>query len=287
MSLFAYCLFYYLLAGLAMNVGYHRGLSHRSFVLNKTIERIFVTLGLPAGTPIQWVGNHRYHHAHSDEEGDPHSPVVSGFWYAHVGWYIGTRNPVICFLYSCAGPIRTIMDGWMRPRTNQQFNYLAQDISVDNYYRFISRPINFFFACLVHVIIFLGTSYYFWGATGVFAAWITSIVVYNVGDSIDSFSHLFGKRPFTLSSHARNNWILSILALGDGWHANHHTFPESARHGLLKGQFDWSWMIISFLKRLGLADGIIIPPEEKIKGKMKKIGESYLGGRLVRNKISR
>lgn len=84
-SVLVFILAYYLLAGLGVNLGYHRLLSHRSLRVPKWLERTLVILGLPAGTPIQWAGNHRYHHAHTDTELDPHSPVHQGFWYAHVG----------------------------------------------------------------------------------------------------------------------------------------------------------------------------------------------------------
>jgi hypothetical protein len=75
-----------------------------------------VILGLPAGTPVQWAGNHRYHHAHTDTPLDPHSPLHRGFWFAHVGWYIGSDNVALCILYSLAGPARMLVDAWMRPR---------------------------------------------------------------------------------------------------------------------------------------------------------------------------
>ena len=88
------CAGYYFGAGLAICIGYHRVLSHRSAVLSKGLERLFVTLGLPAGTPIQWAGNHRFHHAHADQPDDPHSPR-DGFWHAHNGWYIGRKDALL------------------------------------------------------------------------------------------------------------------------------------------------------------------------------------------------
>src|SRR5437773_1054920 len=101
-----YCLLYYFLAGLTINLGYHRCLAHRSLRLPRFLESVLITFGLPAGTPIQWAGNHRYHHRYADQENDPHSPRYGGFWHAHVGWYIGTANPWICIPYAFAGPLR-------------------------------------------------------------------------------------------------------------------------------------------------------------------------------------
>jgi len=111
LGLIAGFLGYHLMTGLAIGLGYHRVLTHRAVTLPRWFERFIITLGLPAGTPIQWAGNHRRHHAKTDQPGDPHSPVVDGFWFAHVGWYIQSRRPLVCLLYSLAGPLRTLYDG--------------------------------------------------------------------------------------------------------------------------------------------------------------------------------
>src|SRR5580698_7310169 len=115
----------YLAAGLGVNLTYHRSLSHGALQLPKWLERCLVLLALPAGTPVQWIGNHRYHHAHTDTALDPHSPVHQGFWYAHVGWYFGSKNRILCVGYALAGPVRMLIDAWLRPRTNLQHNALA------------------------------------------------------------------------------------------------------------------------------------------------------------------
>ncbi|MGI9055710.1 MAG: acyl-CoA desaturase [Pyrinomonadaceae bacterium] len=267
-SLFAYCFVFYLAAGLAINIAYHRGLSHRSFELKKPFERFFVLLGLPAGTPVQWVGNHRFHHRHTDENIDPHSPVKDGFWFAHNGWYTGTKNPFVCFLYSVAGPLRMIFDGWNRPRTNLQYNNLAADISGDKFYSFFSRPIPFMFACWLHVLIWFGFAYRVWGIFGFAALWVTLVFIYNIGDAIDSFAHLYGARPFAANHFARNNKWLGILTLGEGWHANHHVFPSSAKHGLLPNQFDAVWKIIGLFEKLKIIKNVRIPNAEQINSKL-------------------
>ena len=264
MKLVFACLSYYLLADLGVNVAYHRCLSHRSFRLKKWLERTFVSFGLAAGTPIQWVGNHRYHHQHSDEPGDPHSPNQRGFWHAHVGWYLSTENPWICLPYCFAGPLRTLFDGWLRPHTNQEHNALAKDIAADPYYRFLSRPIPYMVACTLYVLIFFGVSYLFAGFTGIITAWVFSVFIYNLGDSVNSFGHLYGPKPFD-TTYARNNAIIAHLALGEGWHANHHAFPSSARHGLLPHQWDATYRIIQLLEKLGLASSIRLPSADVLK----------------------
>ena len=260
-----FCLTYYLLAGVGINLGYHRALSHKSLQLPRWLERFAVTLGLPAGTPIQWAGNHRFHHGHTDIPGDPHSPHLDGFWFAHVGWYLQSKNPFVCFAYAIAGPLRTLFDGWYRPRTNQQFVALATDVAQDSYYRFVSRPWPYFFALWLHTLVFFGAAYAVAGWTGVAALWATLVLIYNLGDAIDSVGHLLGTQPYASAHRARNHWFLGLLTLGEGWHANHHEFPRSARHGLLPGEPDAIWLLIRGLQRIGWATAIQLPPRAAIE----------------------
>jgi stearoyl-CoA desaturase (delta-9 desaturase) len=264
-SLFA--LSYYLLAGLAVNLGYHRVLSHRSLELPKWMERALVTLGLPAGTPIQWAGNHRYHHAHTDTETDPHSPLHRGFWYAHVGWYIGSDSRILCVLYSLAGPLRTLIDAWMRPRTNQEYNALAGDVAADPFYKWISRPWPYAVAMHLHVIIPATLAWRFWGGMGIVGFWAVMTALYNLGDAIDSVSHMHGNTLPNQRDQSRNGYVMGILILGEGWHANHHRFPRSAKHGLQRGQFDWTWQVIRVLKSVGLARNIHLPSRDDLRQK--------------------
>lgn len=270
--LVVYCVGYYLLAGLAINLGYHRALSHRSVKVSKWLERTAITLGLPAGTPIQWAGNHRYHHGRADQPGDPHSPVLDGFWYAHVGWYIQSRSVPLCILYSVAGPLRTVVDAWHRPRSNRQHDGLAPDVAADPYYAWVSRPWPYLLCTLAHVSLFFAIASALRGFVGVAALWVTLAAIYNLGDAIDSLAHLWGDQPYATTHRARNHWFLGLLTLGEGWHANHHEFPSSARHGLLAAQPDWTWGMIQLFARLGWVTEIKLPASEAVQERMARTG---------------
>jgi stearoyl-CoA desaturase (delta-9 desaturase) len=239
-----------------VNLAYHRVLSHRSLKLAKWLERTLVTVGLPAGTPVQWAGNHRYHHAHADTELDPHSPLRQGFWYAHVGWYLRSRNVVLCGLYALGGPARMLVDAWMRPRTNLEHNELAKDVSSDGWYAFLSRPTPYLVSMHLHAAIPIAIAYWCWGLRGIVGFWLMVALLYNLGDAIDSVAHMVGSRLSGQRDASRNNLVMGILTLGEGWHANHHRFPGCARHGLLPGQFDWTWQVIRALQALSLATDI-------------------------------
>jgi len=260
-SFVLFAVIYYQLAGLGVNLGYHRVLSHRSLTLPLWLERTLVTIGLPAGTPTQWAGNHRYHHAHTDTTLDPHSPIQQGFWYAHVGWYIRSRSIPLCVMYSLAGPLRMLIDAWMRPRTNQEHNSLAEDVAADRWYAWVSRPWPYAAAMHLHAAIPMMVAWRLCGTAGIVGMWILLVAFYNLADAIDSVTHLYGTTLPGQPDGSRNNRLMGILVLGEGWHANHHRFPWSARHGLLRGQWDWTWQVIRVLRTLGLARDVRLPKD--------------------------
>lgn len=235
-----------------MNIGYHRYLSHRSFELTSWFRNFIVLVALPAGTPVGWAGNHRKHHQFTDVEGDPHSPIIDGFWYGHCGWYLGSKNVILCLLYSIAGPLRTIFDAFWRPRTNQQYSFLAKDIQKMPFMNFISRPWVYTVLVLLHVLVSSFVFIYLFGVVnGLIFYWFCQVFVYNLGDSVDSIGHLIGERPF--DNQATNHPVTALMTFGDGWHNNHHQYPSSPKHGLLEGQWDQSYWLLLQLQKLGLA----------------------------------
>ncbi|MBM4291551.1 MAG: fatty acid desaturase, partial [Deltaproteobacteria bacterium] len=219
------------------SLGYHRYLAHRSFEARRWFIALCVLIGLPAGTPAQWAGNHRVHHKHVDTPQDPHSPHHGGLWWAHCGWYLGTRAWPLCALYALAGPLRALFDAFWRPWTNQAHVRHAPDVLRDPLLGALSRPWVYTPLALLH-----------WAGTGALSAWLVgegwlwgwwlaSVLVYNAGDAVDSAGHVWGENPYAglSSSRAVNGRWLALLTFGDGWHANHHLFPGQARHGVLPG----------------------------------------------------
>ena len=112
---------------------------------------------------------------------------------------------------------------------------------------------------VAHVTLLFGGAGLLFGAAGVAALWATSVVIFNFGDSIDSVTHLWGVRPYPGEDQARNNGIMAFFTLGEGWHAHHHRFPWSARHGLGRWQLDWTHGVIRVLEAVGLARNVRRP----------------------------
>jgi stearoyl-CoA desaturase (Delta-9 desaturase) len=245
-------LFMYLATGVGITVGFHRLLTHRSFQTFPWVERTFAVLGSLAveGSVLDWVADHRKHHAFSDKEGDPHSPHIGhgsglrGLWHAHAGWLMETQG----------------LSDWKR---------YAPDLYEDPAMRRIGKR----FPWLVLATLVIPTvagfvlngftlvgalEGYLWGGL------VRIFLVHHVTWSINSLCHFYGRRRFDVEDHSTNLAWLSILSLGESWHHNHHAFPRSAYHGLKRWEIDLSGVLISAMGRVGLAWNIVkITPERQ------------------------
>jgi fatty-acid desaturase len=240
---------------LAIPIGYHRLLAHKSFRCPKWFERILVTLAMCAAqeTPAQWVAWHRRHHVHSDEPQDPHTPRVTFLW-AHVNWLV--------------------YESRSRLQTFSMFEKYARDILSDPYYRWIEKlpsPAGLFF--LAHATIYailtgsLAVAWYGWGAeagrvTASVLVWgviARTVWVWHITWSVNSLSHVFGYQNYLTGDDSRNNWFVSLLTGGEGWHNNHHADPASASVQHRWWELDPNYYVIRFFGFLGLATDIIRP----------------------------
>jgi stearoyl-CoA desaturase (delta-9 desaturase) len=221
----------YSLVAFGVTVGFHRMLTHRSFRPHPAIKCVLLVLGCMSfeGAPLQWAATHLKHHALSDRDGDPHSPV-EGFFHAHVGWIFSSTDA--------------------DPKT--YCRHLVEDPIVV----FVSRT------WLVWAVLSLAIPFAIGGWSGLLWGGLVRVFLsHHVTWSVNSVCHTFGKRPFATRDQSRNEWIVGLLAFGEGWHNNHHAFPRSAFHGLRWWQFDLSGYLIWLLERVGLARDVYhIPP---------------------------
>jgi stearoyl-CoA desaturase (delta-9 desaturase) len=245
----------YLLTAAGVTVGFHRLLTHRSFQTAKPLEYLFAVLGSMAvqGPTIAWVADHRKHHAHTDEDGDPHSPhvgcgdgvrgVLAGLWHAHTGWLLSTQGRADWKLY-------------------------ARDLCEDPGMRVVNRS----FVPLVALGLALpAVAGYLVGGTLVGAAtgllWgglVRVFFVHHVTWSVNSVCHFVGSRRFDTDDRSTNVFWLALPSLGESWHHNHHAFPRSAVHGLRRWELDPSALIIGAMERLGLARNVVrISPDRQ------------------------
>jgi stearoyl-CoA desaturase (delta-9 desaturase) len=242
----------YMLSAIGVTVGFHRLLTHRAFQTYKWLERVFAVLGSLSveGSVLDWVADHRKHHAHADREGDPHSPHVGhgsgirGLWHAHVGWLLETQGQA----------------DWKR---------YASELYEDPAMRRIGR--RFPWLVLLSVLIPTVAGFALHGFTLggalrglIWGGLVRIFLVHHVTWSVNSVCHFFGRRRFDLDDHSTNVSWLALLSLGESWHHNHHAFPRSAYHGLRWWEVDPSGLIISALQHLGLAWNVVrIAPERQ------------------------
>ncbi len=245
----------YLLTAIGITVGFHRLLTHRSFQTSKPVEYVFAALGSMAvqGPVISWVADHRKHHAHTDEEGDPHSPhvghgggmrgVLAGLWHAHSGWLMSTQGRA----------------DWKR---------YAPDLYENRGMRTISRR----FVSLVFLSLaipalagYLVSGTLAGAATGLLWGGLVRIFfVHHVTWSVNSVCHFLGSRRFETDDRSTNVFWLALPSLGESWHHNHHAFPRSAVHGLKRWELDPSALVISTMEKLGLARNVVrVSPERQ------------------------
>jgi sn-1 stearoyl-lipid 9-desaturase len=218
-------LLHWITGGLGITLGWHRLLSHRSFQVPKWLEYFFALCGTLAlqGGILWWVGLHRHHHLHSDEDVDHHDSK-KGFLWSHVRW--------MCFEVPAESDI---------PR-------FTKDISGDPFYQFLNK---YFFPLQVVlgvVLYAIGSwPFVFWG---VFAR---LVIVYHCTWLVNSATHKFGYRNFETTDNSTNCWWVAITTYGEGWHNNHHAYQYSARHGMKWWEIDITWMTIQVLQFLRLA----------------------------------
>jgi len=256
--------------GQAINLLYHRVLTHHSCVLPKWLEHAFTIVALCCmeDTPAKWVATHRYHHLHSDEQEDPHSPLVAFFW-GHVGWLL------------------VVNKNTHNIHTYQKY---ASDILKDPFYMKLEKSYVWVWIYLAHALAFFVAGYGLgWAIEGtamgalqfgtsllVWGAFVRTVVVWHITWSVNSLSHLFGYQNHATDDHSTNNWLVALLTVGEGWHNNHHHDPASASNQHRWWEFDITYYEIKLLEKLGLAKKVIPPRHiRRQRSEERRAGKSY------------
>lgn len=241
----------YLLHALGVTIGYHRLLSHRSFACPKFVEYFWVLMGYLAfeGSPIWWATIHRAHHRHVDTPLDPHSPRY-GFYNAHFGW---TTKPTY--------------DSHIDPATQ------SKDLISDPIYRFLEQGGTWWRAHTLGFTICFAFRLLIWACFGwvaALASLLAALAVLQIPLMLNVVCHMpkLGYKNFRCADDSVNVWWVGLLAVGEGWHNNHHVFPGSAKSGIKAHEFDLSWLLICAMRKLGWISRINVVSEAKIRAAM-------------------
>jgi stearoyl-CoA desaturase (Delta-9 desaturase) len=224
--------------GLGVTVGLHRYFSHRSFKTPRWCQFLLAAAGCSAlqKGPLWWAIHHRLHHRHSDDLGDPHSPVMDGFLYGHMGWL---------FARDLMHPDEKIV---------HDLTKYPELVWLDRFWMLPGLLLAA--ACFA-----LGG----WGGL-VYGYCLSVVLIFQITFAVNSFGHLFGPQRFDTGEGSRNNMLLGYLAMGDGWHNNHHRAPYSARHGFAWYELDMSFMFIRLMRLVGLAWDVKVPSRALMAG---------------------
>jgi fatty-acid desaturase len=250
-ALAAAAVVWYATIGLGISLCFHRVLTHRSLRLFKPFEyltAIFGTLALQAD-PIRWVAVHRKHHAHADQEGDPHS-IQGGFRWAHMDWV---------YRHNIALP------------SDEEMHHFAPDLYAEPFYRalqYLNIPLQV--ALGLGLFLLGGWSWLIWGV------FVRLVISYHSTWLVNSASHMLGYRTYRTADQSTNCWWVALISWGEGWHNNHHAFPFSARHGLRWFEIDMTWWHVRILAFLRLADRIKVPSKSMQQlAKLRSAGAAY------------
>ncbi|MGB7756381.1 MAG: acyl-CoA desaturase [Salinisphaera sp.] len=227
------CVFLYVARVFGITAGYHRYFSHRGYKTSRVFQFILAFLGATAMQkgPLWWSAKHREHHRDTDEPDDAHSPRHYGFFDAHIGWV------------------------YREARSSPDMD-LIKDFSKYPELRWIERHQYMPGIITAVVCTLLG------GWSGFLVGFLLStILVYHATFTINSLDHMFGRQRYLTGDDSRNNWLMALLSLGEGWHNNHHYYPATARNGFFWWEFDPTYYMLVGLEKVGLVWDLRQPPK--------------------------
>ena len=224
------------LRAIGLTLTYHRYFAHRAFRMGRVTQFVWSWIAASAMQkgPLWWAGHHVTHHKFADRDGDPHSPIISGFYHAHVGWFLNdVRNDRL----SDTNPVVRDFGIYPELRLLDEFYWVP--------------PL------LLALGLYLsgGMQWLAWGFL------LPTTTLAHATFAINTVNHLYGSRRFETVDESRNNVITAVFAAGEGWHNNHHRYQRAARNGFYWWEFDPTWYVIKAMSLVGLAWDLQSVPE--------------------------
>ena len=230
-----------------IGAGYHRYFSHRSYSTSRAFQFVLAVLSQSTvqKSVLWWASKHRHHHLHSDTPADVHSPRHTGFCYSHVGWIFARQHD-------------------------------ATDlIKVDDFARYPELMWLHRFELVPGIVLaVICLAIAGWPGLVVGFFWST-VLVYHGTFCINSLAHVRGKKRYVTGDDSRNNWLLAVFTMGEGWHNNHHAYQSSVRQGFRWWEIDCTFYLLRALSWTGLVWDLKMPPAQVVRN------EQRLGSRVV------
>ena len=216
-----------------VTAGYHRYFSHRAFRTNRVFQFVLAFMAQTSGQKgaLWWAAHHRHHHRFSDQAEDIHSPARRGFWWSHVGWILARRYDET------------------RYDSIKDFAKYPELVWLNEHH-------------LVPFLVYLGALLLLGGLPAlVWGGAISTVLLWHGTFTINSLSHVFGKRRYLTTDTSRNNWLLALITLGEGWHNNHHYHQNTANQGWFWWELDLTYLGLKALSWLGVVSDLRLPSE--------------------------
>jgi stearoyl-CoA desaturase (delta-9 desaturase) len=237
-GLVAMAVAFYFVRMFAITGVYHRYFSHRTYKTSRVFQFLLALLGTSATQKgaIWWAAAHRRHHKYSDTEKDVHSPKQRGFWYAHMGWWLGREHEE-----TDTSQVRDLTK-------------FPELVFLDKWY------VLGVFACMGIAAAIRGFDGFLWGYV------VSTCFLMHGTFTINSLAHVFGSRRYETTDTSRNNFWLALITMGEGWHNNHHHYMSSANQGFYWWEIDMSYYILKGLEKVGLIWGVRKAPAHIVEG---------------------
>jgi len=241
------CAALYVVRIFAIGAGYHRYFAHRAYRTGRVFQFLlaFVAQTSAQRGVLWWAAKHRLHHRHSDTTSDIHSPRQHGFLYAHLGWIFQPRHEATNY--------DVIPDFARYPELMwlDRHPYLP--------------------AAMLGLLTWLLAG---WPGLVIGFCWST-VLVWHATFAINSIAHVAGRVRYVTGDDSRNNWLLAILTMGEGWHNNHHAYQSSVRQGFYWWEYDPTFYVLKALSWTGLVWDLQTPPAAVVRG------EQRLGRKVI------
>jgi stearoyl-CoA desaturase (delta-9 desaturase) len=242
------CAVLYWLRMFAITAGYHRYFSHRAYATSRVFQFILAFLAQSSAqkSVLWWAAKHRHHHLHSDTAQDVHSPRHKGFLYSHLGWIFYRQHDATDLVkVSDLASYPELM--WLHKLE------------------------------LLPAFVLAGLCFLIAGWSGLVVGFLWStVLVYHGTFCINSLAHVHGRRRYVTGDDSRNNWLLALVTMGEGWHNNHHAYQASARQGFHWYEIDLTYYILVALSWLGIVRDLKMPPKQVLRN------EHRLGSRAIK-----
>ncbi len=241
------CVALYWIRIFAIGAGYHRYFSHRAYSTSRAFQFVLAVMSQSTTqkSVLWWAAKHRHHHLHSDTEDDIHSPRHRGFIYSHLGWIFSRQHDAF-------EPVK--VEDLMRFPELQWLH------------RHERLP-----GLLLAVLCYLIAG---WPGLVVGFFWST-VLVYHATFCINSLAHVRGRKRYVTGDDSRNNWLLALFTMGEGWHNNHHAYQSSARQGFRWWEIDVTFYVLRLLSFAGIVWDLKQPPIAILRN------EQPLGSRVI------